>query len=353
MEIEKLIKALQDALDKKNAVRVHDSIVRGKVLAARRTLDAAKAWASTRMDARETVYMQHMVLQTLSGIERHEYPDAKWANGDLVPITSEVNELTDLFGWHEITDLAPNDGNRKLLADDSDDVPFVSVKGGFNQGRTFGWGIGFHYTDREVRQQKLGIVNVVQERARVARERSDRDLNDLIANGEAAAGVAGIFNIPNCHVLEPASGKKWDGSAGAASASEIRADFEAMYNAFSSVEGEPDTVVVPRKVLTHLSVTINNSNSSDRSILSFLKEAYPFIKRWEWTKENDTGGDGGVGALLLYRKDPERIRFEVPLRPTPQGTEQRGNRFLVEMRGRYATPIIKRPKSLIRLEKVS
>lgn len=349
--LEEYAVAFTDAAKRRNQP-IHKSVVKAKLAMATQLYDAIGKYASSTllMDSRDTLYMQHMVMQILSGIERHEYPDVKWANGDLVPITSEVDELTDFFGWHEVIDMVDKAGQRKLLLDDEEDVPFVNIKGRFNQGRTFGWGRGFHFTEREVRQQQKGMVNVVDERSRICREAIDRDLNNLVATGESRMGVAGIFNLPDTQVqLTTASGKKHDGTSGAASPSEIISDWKAIYPLFNQVE-EPDTVVMPRLVYAHYSMTNMDAtyHANDKSVLEWLKMMWPFIKKWEWTDENDSSGQGGAPCTLIYRKDPERVRFEVPLRPAPSGgPERRGSKTLVTLRGRYATPIVKRPKSVL------
>lgn len=344
-QIRELMDSYKDAI-RANAERIKVPVSNGTVASkcgiAAQLLDAIKR--SPVMDARQTVYMQHMVMQTLAEIERHEYDEAKWANGGLVPITSEVDRLTDFFGWHEITDMAP--GEHKLLADEAEDVPFVTLKAAFNQGRTFGFGVGFHYTDREVEQQAKGMLNVVTERARIAREKIDRSLNHFIAAGQSSMGVDGMFSLKNTLVATVA--KEWDGTD--ASPSEIITDFSNLYKRFNSVEGEPDTIVMPRLVLHHLRTTlIDTSNSSNLTLLQYLQSAYPFVKTWEWTPENEDHGQGGAPAVLWYKKDAERIRFEVPQRPTPASTEKRGTKTVVELRGRYATPIIKRPKSVMQI----
>ncbi len=311
---------------------------------------------SPRMDAQAANFARLLATQTLSGIEKHEYPEMKWVNGGLIAITSEVDEGADHYMWLEQSVVDEGD---KLLSNDADDFPLVDVEGAENFGRVHSFGRAFQYTAQDVRKSRFhGVTDIVRDKAVATREAIDRNFENLITDGEPSAKLAGIFTaaIPNAR----AAIGGWEDitPSGDDPFAQIHEEFRFAHNRIhvnSNGIEEPDTALFSQALLTFLQST-RNSSASDRMILEQLKVAWPNIKRWDWTRQNATGGrdvnNDAAPCLLLYKNDASRIRVELPMPPTPSEVEKRGRRFLTEMEARYGSLIIKRPQSLLRVDGV-
>lgn len=298
---------------------------------------------SKRADTQTALFARHLALQTLTGIERHEFPEMKLVNGGLIPITSEVDEGADQYTWLE---QGVTDEGDKLIANDADDFPLVDINMQLNFGRVYPFGRAFQYTMQDVRKSRFhGVYDVVSDKAAATREALDRNLENLIASGSANTTLRGLFSANAPFPLLAAGNGNWEGSPGT-DAANIRADFLQAYNRVheqSSGVETPDTALFPQSTFTFLSTTPMSTTGDPRfTILEHLKAAYPSIKRWDWVRQNTTD-------LLLYRNHPSRLRAEVPLPPTPLEIERRGRRFITQMEARFAGIIYKRPESMVRL----
>jgi hypothetical protein len=302
-----------------------------------------------RQDSQFAAFARHLALQTLAGIERHEYPEMKWVNGGLIPITSEVNEGADHFTW--IEQFVTDEGN-KLLANDGDDIPLVDVGHSLNFERVHSFGRAYYYTAQDVRKSRfVGVTDLIQDKAVATREAMDRNLESLITDGAPEASVHGVFEAPLVPKYTLSTGL-WEAISptGDDPYQQVHDEFRDAFtrvNVQSEGIEEPDTALLPHSTYIWLSTT-RNSTASDRTLLEWLQASYPMITRWDWTRQNTR-----TGAMLLYKNDPSRIRAELPMPPTPSEVEKRGRRYVTEMEGRYGSLVIKRPKSMVLVRNVA
>jgi hypothetical protein len=302
-----------------------------------------------RLDNQFAAFAHRLALQTLAGIERHEYPEMKWVNGGLIPITSEVNEGADHYTW--IEQFVADEGN-KLLANDADDMPLVEVGHKMNFERVHSFGRAYYYTAQDIRKSRfVGLTDIVQDKAVATREAMDRNLESLITTGAPAASVFGVFNAERIPSMNLDTGL-WEAITPTGDDpynqlhNEFRDSFKRVNVQSKGIE-EPDTCLLPHSTYIWLSTT-RNSNASDRTLLEWLQASYPGIRRWDWTRQNTDSGE-----MTLYKNDPSRIRAELPMPPTPAEVEKRGRRFVTEMEGRYGSLVIKRPESMLRVRGVA
>ena len=319
-----------------------------RAAALRGTLDGATSWAKRRgMDDQQALFVRNLVIQTLTEIERHEFSEAKWVNGGLITVRSEVNEGASEYGWYEQGIVAKN--TPSLIADDADDLPLVDLTGAYNLGRTAGFGAAFRYTTQDVRKaQFMGTFDLVSDKASAVREKLDRDVNSFIAIGDTQAGFDGISNAKGI-IVDTHVGTSWATATG----DEISGFFRAMWDALTVPTGGveiPNTFVTTQSLFTKLQTTTYNSAAGTEMILDVLKKSFPQITMWDWTEENLTFGEGGTPANMLYNRDPKKVRGEMPLEPVSLPEEQHGRKFKVETEGRWGGLIVKRPASILRVD---
>lgn len=302
---------------------MNDKIVKPRVLGIRRCIDAVARMAATdsvaaldsvpkhidhlRADASPSLYAATMVRQTLSEFFRHEYPELKWINGGLVYIDESLPEGTSTFEWQEMGVV----GEADYVADDATDIPRADIFGQINVGRAKSIATHFRYNRQEIATSKLmgNGINLVTEKSAAARLVMDSRLNRSIALGRPEVGHAGVLNAPGIAVDAATTGN-WL----SATAAQIVADFTTAWTAqFQATNGllVADTAVMPIEIYTRLS-TLQNSVSSDLTVLEYLQKTAPQIKRWEWDPLMSTASPAGGRAMLLYRNDRTVARALIP-----------------------------------------
>lgn len=346
-KLDAIYKGYFDRLDKRSGLTPRSGRARQIADAGRRldaVADSVRHLPSYRVDEREGVFAVQLVRETLRELFRFEHTPTRWASGDFVPITSNVNEGATEYSYLELE----HTGRAKIVADNATDIPYVEVGGRNNILPIKTLACAFTYSTQEVRTAQMqGLFDIAAEKAACAREAHDQELNDLVRAGFPMAGLYGLLTAPGIIVHSAVTGT-W----ATADADEIVADFAAaVSSAINSSDGieSPDSVVFPVAQYTRIS-TLQNSVASDLTVLEFLKKAWPMIRNWDWDAGMATASSSGGPAAVIYRKDARKARVVMPmmLRPTPP--QQKGLVFEVVLESRFGGVMVPKPRSITRLE---
>lgn len=347
-ETKELFKLYMDSLEKRDGGRkVSPGIIRDREDDARRLVricDAVPRHPMFHADENEGIFARQLVMETLRELFRLEYAELKWAMGDLIPITTNVNEGATEYSYIEVE----HSGQAKIIADNATDLPMAEVRGRNNILPVKTLGCAVQFSTQEIRTAQMqGLFDIASEKAQAAREAHDLALNELIRSGMPMAGLYGITNVPGILVHSAVTGA-W----ASATAEQIVTDFSTAHNSIvhnSNGIEVPDTAVFPLVSFTRIS-TLKNSVSSDITVLDYLKKVHPNITRWEWENGMATVGTGGTRAAQIYKKDPRKVRAVVPMALKPQPAQQRGLVFELVFESRYGGVMAPRPRSELRLE---
>jgi hypothetical protein len=317
-----------------------------KAVELRRVCDAVPHLPMFKTDVETGVYAQQLVTVTLAELFRHEFPETKWVNGGIIPMATNVDEGAKEYGYQEMEHV----GEADIVADNATDLPTADVAGRYNLRRIVTVADSIRYSTQDIRTARLqGMFDIAQEKAVAAREAMDRRLDELIRTGRETAGLQGITNAPGIIVQSAITGT-WSTATG----TQIVSDFTPAANTptddSSGIE-MPDTALFSVANWTRISTLVHLPAVSDRTVLSFLKEAFPHITRWDWEPGLSTADAAGTGnAVMIYKNDPSRVRAVFPMMMRALPPEQSGLVFKLGFETRFGGVMVPRPRSIIRLD---
>jgi hypothetical protein len=299
-----------------------------------------------RADTQTGLYAKQLVTATFRELFRFEYPETKWLNGGLLPISSTVNEGATEYSWVEMD----HAGRAEIVADCATDIPFADVEGRNNLRSIKTLAVGVKYSRQDVRTARMhGLFEIASEKAAAAREAMVRKLDDLIRTGDGPAGLDGVVNQPGIIVAAAGTGS-WQTAAAADIVSDMTTAINTVINDSDGVE-TPNTVVMDVASYTRVS-TLQNSTASDITVLQYLQRAFPMITRWDWEQGmKDVSASSGP-SVLVYRNDPSRVRAVIPMAMQAVPPQQMGLSFTLNFETRFGGVMAPRPRSILRLDGV-
>lgn len=301
-----------------------------------------------RADVETGRLAQQLVTVTLRELFRHEFPEKKWMNAGLITLSTNVDEGATEFGYVE----SVHSGEAAIVADNATDIPAAEVTGRNNLRAVKTVADYVTYSTQDLRSARLqGLFDIATEKAVAAREAMDLKLNNLIRTGDEAAGLRGITNAPGIVVQNAVNGD-WQNPAttGEEIVTDVRTALNTIMNDTDAVE-VPNTVVFDVASWTAVSTRVHLPDASDRTILSFLREAFPMIQRWDWEPGMKTADAAGTGpAMLAYRNNPTRVRAVFPMMARALPPQQAGLAFKLHFETRFGGVITPKPRSVLRLD---
>jgi hypothetical protein len=195
-------------------------------------------------------------------------------------------------------------GRAKLVGSYSDDLPRANVSGMPEDsvilkrvGASYGYNIDeLAAVDMAARTGQT--INLPTERALAARDMIEAELNEIVWNGSAEAGLYGVLN-------HPAIPRRALANASTAAHDTVFADLAAAFQSVKSntqdVE-QPDRLILASKVYNLLQVKLRTN--TDTTLLDILSKSLGIprgniLSAWEL----NGAGDGGFDAAIVDRKD--------------------------------------------------
>lgn len=308
--------------------------------------DSVAALPLFKADANTAAFARHLVLATFQELLRQEYPATKFASGELLPISTSINEGAREYSYFELGSA----GKAGIVADNATDIPSATLTGDLTVRKVHTVACSFEYSTQDVRSAQMqGLYDMASEKALACREGHDRAINDLIRTGQPGIGLNGFTNHPGI-IVQAAGTGNWL----AATAAQIVADFSTaagfLRNDSQGVE-DPNTAIFPVDIWTRIS-TLQNSAASDVTVLDYLRRAWPEISLWTYEPGLSTVGAGSTPAVMIYDRNPSKARAVMPMVMRPLAPEQHGLCFKVVMESRFGGVMAPRPRSILRLEGV-
>lgn len=297
------------------------------------------------MDADLGILARNLVHETLAEILEFETQETRWSSGELIPIDSRISEGATEYGYTELEKV----GEAKIVADNATDIPEATIQGAYNTHQIKTVACKFSYSTQELRSaQMMGTaLNVVEEKSAAAREGHDIALNRFIRDGVPLLGLAGATNAPGTIYQTAAT----SGLATSATSAEIVAVVTTAINTINNESDgleRADTVVFPIDVFNRIK-TLKNSDSSDITVLQYLRNAFPEIMNWVADVGMNDADIGGGPAILAYRKDARRIRAVMPMMLVALPPQEHGLTFEVILESRFGGVMVPRPRSVLLL----
>lgn len=308
----------------------------------RQTLDQSieSMVGALHKDASSAYYTNLLVTQVLSEFFRYEYPETKWANGELISIDTSAHPGSAAVAWNMIEQTgAPGDG---IVADDADQIPQADISLHPQLNATYEVPVMIQWSDLDVdRAAMQGLFSVSVEKGVSAKTYWSQKINALIVRGSTTSNFAGVANMP---------GRKNRTSSGTFASLSSDAILTEFQTGWDLIFGESEAVLTPSTVVMPTTISGKMRAPTNalavRSTLDYLKDQYPEITSWVFDPAMNTAGQGGTAAIMIYRNEPSRLRASMPLVLSPKSIQERGTKYQMYFRSRFAGIICPQPGNI-------
>ena len=294
----------------------------------------------TRLDSNESVFFN----RELAFVKSRSY-DAKYAELKglmLIPISTEAGAGVNEIIYHQYRGV----GFAKVIADYAKDFPRVDIYGEEKSVKVKGIGDSYGYSIKEIRASQRAGKNLDQRRAITARRAHDEAMNKMALKSDTVNGTFGLLDFPGITEVTLAS----DGAGSAKTwasktADQIVRDINNMVNAVmepTSAREVPDTLLLPIAQYNDIA-TRRIGEAGEKTLMKYILENSPYIKRIEWLAELKGFGVGDTNRAMVGRFDEEHITLEIPQPFEQFEAQQEGMEFTIPCHSECAGTIIYYP----------
>jgi hypothetical protein len=257
-----------------------------------------------------------------------------------------VNNVTPAGAESIVQKFGRKFGQAKLLANDADDLPIVSlgvdeellpVKTLANQ---------FNYTVIDLLRAAMANIPLTSDLAMASREGMEQQLEVIAAFGDAPTKLKGFVNDSRVGI-NTATGNAW-ASGTVKTAAQIQTDVantvKASVVAANAAYGKDGfTMVLPILEYIEISQRPVSADTQETVLEALLRKnpAISAIECWNQLENADAAGTGPRG--VLYKKNPSMLVLEVPSEWTTEPPQPSGLSFEVPAWMRVGGVNIKAP----------
>jgi len=260
----------------------------------------------------------------------------------LVPMSTEANTGVRAITWTQYSGV----GLAKFISDYANDFPRVDVQGQEFTVKPKGIGDSYGYSIKEIRESQYSGKRLDQRRADFARRAIDEKMNTTVISGDAATGLQGFINysgITEDTVIADGTGssKLWSTKTPDQKVRDVTNLVNAVMNNTNGLE-IPDTLLLPLVQYNDIANTRMGTNT-DITILKWILNNSPVIKRIEYLVELDGAGAGGTDRMMVGAFDDMHLTHEVPQPFEQFDPQQKGMSFEIPCHAETAGVIIYYP----------
>lgn len=197
-------------------------------------------------------------------------------------------------------------------------------------------GVAYDFDIDEIAAAQMAGLPLEARKAMAARRGYEQYVERTVWNGDAAAGLGGLFD--NNFITKSNVAKAWDTATEEEILAQLNGMVAAMYASTLKVH-KPDTLLLPVAKYMYIRSKARSINS-DKTILQFFLENNGFVS--DVRPINAITGKGESGAecaVLISWKSPEglqNVRIREPLPLVFQPVQLHGLVYEVPGRGRFA-----------------
>jgi hypothetical protein len=260
----------------------------------------------------------------------------------IIPISTDAGPAARTITFRRYTGV----GIAKIISDYAHDFPRADVYGEEETIRVHGIGNSFGYNIMEIREAAMTPGrNLELRRATSARRAHDEKVNDLALNGDSDYRIQGLFRYPGVsEATLPADGTGGSKSWKMKTEDQILRDMNIITDAVilpTYGREVPDTLLLPLE--TYNLLANKRLGDNDKTLLRYIMDNNPTIKRIEWLNELAGAGEDGTNRAIIGKFDAEHITLELPQPFEQFDPLQNGMEFTVPCHSRCAGVIIYYP----------
>ena len=229
---------------------------------------------------------------------------------ELIPISTEAGTGVTEITYRRYRGV----GVAKIIADYAKDFPRVDVYGEEATVKVKGIGDSYGYSIPEIRASQRTGKNLDMRRAMTARRAHEEMQNKMALKSDPILGTNGLLDYPGIsEVALPADGtgssKAWKDKSVDQIIRDINYMVDGVMNPTSGREA-PDTLLLP--IAQYNDLANRRLPETDKTLMYYILENNPHIKRIEWLLELKGMGAGGADRALVGTLDEEHITLEIP-----------------------------------------
>lgn len=275
---------------------------------------------NTRVDFTDAQAALGFVMPAFYNIERtiyqRKYPSFDYAS--LIPVVTEGNE------WARGALFRSSDaaGKAEFLSGKGFDMPYADVTRdqalkGFELA-----GIGYEWSLEELNVAALEGRSLGDEKASAARKIAEQMLWNIGMTGSVEKNWTGLINdaaVPTANAAADGTGATttWSTKTPDQILRDINAAITGIFTTTQETEMS-DTILLPTARYLSIS-TIPRTSTSDTTILNYLQQNNSYTAQTgrplmiRALRALNTAGAGGTARMVAYRRDPEVVRFHLPM----------------------------------------
>lgn len=302
-------------------------------------LQQQMAAVGVRLDAGETATLARQ-LEFISA-KTYDVKYAELKGRRFVPVNSAVDSGAEFYVYRQWDQF----GMAKIVANYADDLPRVDVLAKEFTSPIKSIGASYGYSIQDLRRAAMSGQQLDAKRALATRRAYEQTIDNVIAFGNAAAGLTGLTNNANVPLVAPL-GAAWDTLAPL----DIVADMNLLVNSIVEATLEtftPDTLLLDSHSFSVVnSLPMSTTGDADKTVLRFFLDNNPYIRSIEqWNRLNDAGAMG-VTRIVAYKRDAEVLEF-IESQPYEQLPPQwRNLEAVIPTHGRIGSVVMHYPLAL-------
>lgn len=291
------------------------------------------------LDANESIFFERELESIKTQTYDRLFPE--YTGLQYIPVSTDAGNYAESIKYRSFTPV----GIARVLATYGQDLPRADIFGTEHISPVRALGASYGYSVQEIRAAQSVGRNLPTLKATAARRAIEAGLNDIAWNGDAEHGLQGFIVNSNYNEYNIPDG------AGASPLWENKTPYEIYLdcaNALSAstvaTEGVEiaDTLLLPRSAYEAISIMPYSANS-DLTILEYIKRNKMGVDIFPVDQLESVGGGR---RMIAYKRDPEKVTFELtqPFEQFP--AQQRGLEFIVPCHARTGGVIVPYPLSV-------
>lgn len=253
-----------------------------------------------RLDAGETAALARQLEYIYAQTYDIKYAELKARR--FIPIDTSVDPGAEFFTYRQWNMF----GMAKLIANYADDLPRVDALAKEFPAPIKSLGASYGFSIQDMRRAAMSGSQLDSRRARAARRAHEQAFDQIMAFGNADAGILGFLNNPNVPIVAVTTGQWVTNSA---TPLQIIQDLNDLVNSIiiATLETfEPNVLLLPNLAFQIINTTpMSSTGDADKTILRFFLDNNPYITEIDqWNKLNAAGA-GGTSRTVAYQRSEE------------------------------------------------
>lgn len=259
---------------------------------------------STRLDD-DGIWLSRELETIEARVFEKKYADIIYPR--LLPVdTTTVDNAADIYTYRMVDRV----GKFRVIQDRASDLPRVDVFRKETTNKVVSIAASYGYTVQETRAARRQGYGLQEQRVSAVRRAYEEKVQDIGLFGDSNVGIEGFFNNSSVDKLNIT--QTWISTT--ATADEmlkiLNASVTHMVKGTNMVEA-PNTIAMAYEDFNILSTTARSS-TSDKTVLQFFLENDSYINQIIPLNELDEFGGANKNRMVLYNRDPEKLRLHIP-----------------------------------------